>query len=80
MARALEFIREATAHLQETVRIYEPFVGDNDTVCFEIEFDNLDRYEKWNSENVENPDAQAALQGWFEVTTGFHNELWKKVN
>ena len=75
----IAFLKEATAGSELTNRIYEPFVGDNDVVNFEMEFDDLAHYERWNKENVDNPESQAAMKGWFELTTGFRNEILKLV-
>jgi hypothetical protein len=79
LSDAIASLREVIAGSEQTVRIYEPLVGDNDVVGFEMEFENLAHYERWRNESVHIPESQAALQGWFELTTAFRNEILRLV-
>ena len=76
---AIAYLKGVSADMSETVRIYEPFVGDNDVVGIEIEFEDLAHYERWNKENFDNPEGQENLKEWFEVTTANRNEILRLV-
>ena len=69
------FIKEVMKDREETVRIYTPQIGENDVVCFEIEFESLADYEIWNRDNVDNPTSQEELKPWFSLTRRFRNEI-----
>lgn len=75
LREALDFLKEASADISETFRIYSPYVGDNDVLGYEVEFEDLAHYERWNKENIDNPEAQENLKGWFELTSGFRSEI-----
>jgi hypothetical protein len=62
------------------MRLYTPKTGAFDTVVLEIEFDNLEHYEKW-WEAIGNynatPERSAQMQRFLEITeTGGTHELW----
>jgi hypothetical protein len=75
LREAIDFLKAASADVSETFRIYSPYIGDNDMLGYEVEFEDLAHYERWNKEYINNPEAQENLKGWFDLTTGLRSEI-----
>ena len=61
-------------------RIYAADIGTLDQVAIEVNFENMQDYEKGWADWGSTPEAAAFMEKWLELTkTGGKNEIWTLV-
>jgi hypothetical protein len=65
----------------KVVRIYANIFGENDIVCSEVEFADMESAAKF-VDFTESDEAQAQrLEGdWYDMTTGLVLQMWKVID
>ena len=61
-------------------RLYTPDIGPFDVIAIEVEFENLEAYEKGWAEWFARPENAAFMEKWYALTeSGGNNEIWTLV-
>lgn len=78
VAEVVAFLKSfSEKHVDTPIRIYSPYVGQNDTICIEMEYEDLAAYEKFSNEIFDSPQVLEDWKPWFEMTREAHNEIWE---
>ena len=77
--KIVDLIREATPKFPHPHprRLYTPRIAPFDTIAIEIEFEDLEGYEKYWTEWGAWAETTGFMEKWFELTeSGGSNEVW----
>ena len=79
-AEAIQLLKDSGDQMPSVSewRIFEPVVGDNDVITFDLWFENMEELSAFIAE-LNSPEGQDGLKDWYEVTTGVTNELLNVV-
>ena len=80
MEAAIQLIKDTVAelHSEKSPRLSTAFFGPFDVLCMEVEFENLEQYEKYWKDLFARPEMERFFEKWDQMTApGGANELWE---
>jgi len=80
MEAAIQLIKDIVAEhpSEKSPRLSTAYFGPFDVLAFEVEFEDLEQYEKYWKDLFARPEMESFFEKWDKLTTtGGANELWE---